>query len=334
MGTRGAPSATHALLLAAGLAAACALYLRALPLAPPAVAAAATPPARPEPVRALTPGTSLDGFPDWSPDGRQVVFMRDGRIWVMAADGSGARALSAGPEGTWEVAPVWSPDGSRIAFIRYNDGDPVESALVAVRPAGGGEQVLTQEQGLMGFAAWHPSGQEIAYTLRDRLVVLDLRSRQRRTVVALGDGMDMLPGGVAWTPDGQWLVFGAGQRGTGRPDLDLYRVPAAGGQPERLTQGGGQMPHVARDGQRVAYRNPRERTGIYVLDLTTGQSTPLLRDSGPHVHFHPRWSPDGTRLAASRLTVAGKGGRVHLTSAIVVVMVQAGPPHPPAAHGG
>jgi TolB protein len=33
--------------------------------------------------------------PRWSPDGRRIAFARAGRIWVMNADGSGARALTA-----------------------------------------------------------------------------------------------------------------------------------------------------------------------------------------------------------------------------------------------
>jgi Tol biopolymer transport system component len=44
-------------------------------------------------VRALGPGW----HPRWSPDGRSIAFARAGRIWVMNADGSGARALSPKP---------------------------------------------------------------------------------------------------------------------------------------------------------------------------------------------------------------------------------------------
>jgi hypothetical protein len=51
-------------------------------------------------------------FPSWSPDGRQIVFSSDrghsgtfSEIWVMNADGSGARKLG---NGVWDTyAPVW-----------------------------------------------------------------------------------------------------------------------------------------------------------------------------------------------------------------------------------
>jgi len=55
--------------------------------------------------------SELGGSPDWSPDGRRIVFMM-GRIAVMRADGSHLRQLVTGS------APAFSPDGSQIVFLR------------------------------------------------------------------------------------------------------------------------------------------------------------------------------------------------------------------------
>ena len=61
----------------------------------------------------------MDRYGVWSPDGREIVFMRDdsGRendISTIRPDGSHLRALTDTP--TDEEAPDWSPDGKRIAF--------------------------------------------------------------------------------------------------------------------------------------------------------------------------------------------------------------------------
>jgi TolB protein len=84
-------------------------------------------------LRRLTdPGKTrdYDETPDWSPDGRHIVFLRcdintvhgcDGSVYRMRADGSYQRPvrLIAG-----EVAPAYAPSGGRLVLMTFkNDGD-------------------------------------------------------------------------------------------------------------------------------------------------------------------------------------------------------------------
>ena len=55
--------------------------------------------------------------PAWSPDGRSLAYTSVGAnldIWVVGADGGGARRLTHG-RGV-DTMPWWSPDGSRIVY--------------------------------------------------------------------------------------------------------------------------------------------------------------------------------------------------------------------------
>jgi Lysyl oxidase/WD40-like Beta Propeller Repeat len=61
-----------------------------------------------------------DSQPDWSPDARRVVFVRQqpdspaSSIWVVRRDGGGLVRLTA--PGEVAIMPAWSPDGRRVAY--------------------------------------------------------------------------------------------------------------------------------------------------------------------------------------------------------------------------
>jgi Tol biopolymer transport system component len=61
-----------------------------------------------------------DGMPDFSPDGRRIVFTsnrdQQGEIYVMNANGTGQKRLTRRPGDDW--APAFSPDGRKIAFTQ------------------------------------------------------------------------------------------------------------------------------------------------------------------------------------------------------------------------
>lgn len=70
----------------------------------------------------ITSGQAYDMQGKFSPDGRLIAFISDRNgsenLWVMHADGSGARALTTGERGNY-LSPTWTKDGQ---YVIVNNG--------------------------------------------------------------------------------------------------------------------------------------------------------------------------------------------------------------------
>ena len=69
--------------------------------------------------RQLTTGPGYDYQPDWSPDGRHVVYASYDRdaIELRLLDLSTGETRPLVADGSVNVEPRWSPDGRRLAFV-------------------------------------------------------------------------------------------------------------------------------------------------------------------------------------------------------------------------
>jgi TolB protein len=112
-------------------------------------------------------------------------------------------------------------------------------------------------------------------------------------------GIDTEP---TFTPDGQWVLFTSDRGGSPQ----IYRVPAGGGQPERLTFEGSYnvSPHVAPDGKSFAFvQRNGGRFQIAVQDLATRQ-VQTLTDGG--MDESPSFAPNGKMIVFAS-DVRGRG---------------------------
>ncbi|MFN7935870.1 MAG: hypothetical protein U0R19_21245 [Bryobacteraceae bacterium] len=93
----------------------------------------------------LSPSSTLDSSPTFSPDGRQVAFRsaRSGasEIWVMGIDGANPRRLTHF-DGPVTGSPRWSPDGKWIAYDTRPEG---HSDIYLVSPDGKTNRRLTSQ---------------------------------------------------------------------------------------------------------------------------------------------------------------------------------------------
>jgi Tol biopolymer transport system component len=96
----------------------------------------------------------------------KLAFVRDGHIWTMNADGTGAAQLTTGTADASD--PEWSPDGTRIAFVR-NLNFPPERRLFTIKADGTGEApfpvFIPDQPGEVYAPTWSPDGRRLAYIL-------------------------------------------------------------------------------------------------------------------------------------------------------------------------
>ncbi len=164
---------------------------------------------RSQEVRRLTRHPHVDFFSRFSPDGRQIVFLRSQREWVSFRDEKAWDIYLINVDGTGEqllvrggYAPFWSPDGRSVIFSRGNRAIRVEVAT------GREETVLDADQAIPGAlidgSQLSPDGRRLAFTVRglfDGVAVYDLE--QRRLIPLTKEQACQ----VVWAPDGQTLAW-------------------------------------------------------------------------------------------------------------------------------
>ncbi len=106
----------------------------------------------------------------FSPDGKQIVFLRD-HISVMTAntDGSNARIIANSSEGKlWlAIGVAWSPDGGRLAAAAFSPRDNNDH-LVEINIADGSERPIPSPQWRrVRGVAWLPDGSGLIVNGRD-----------------------------------------------------------------------------------------------------------------------------------------------------------------------
>lgn len=241
--------------------------------------------------RDLTRNPAQDDHPVVSPDGRTVMFVRDGmKLRVMASDGTHMRELLSLEH---LARPVWSRDGALVAFTSCADVNRVDCKVGVLRREGTGLVWIADG----ASPTWSATGRRLAFLTSispeyrvgaQAIAVANADGSDRRIVARSGELMAyrLLP--PVWSPRGSAIAFPV--YGTGWP---LYVLNVDSGSPARLVAPNGYNPAWSPDGQRLAFHP----NGLWTVRVDGSGLRRLPRIRSANVPRLPSWSPDGTRIA-------------------------------------
>jgi TolB protein len=180
--------------------------------------------------------------PHWSPDGKQLAYLKGGQLWTMKADGTAKRRLTTRAA----AGPSYSPDGKWIAFASLScSGGPGVYRISAT---------ATNAQPEVLFPADCRGEALPASPAPATATSGDLNARLRTDDA------------VAWSPDGTRIAFRGGDCESTYDDCLTLGTVATGGERTIAAYGGGSLqnsgfavvPRFRSDGAKLAYTTYQE----------------------------------------------------------------------------
>lgn len=248
----------------------------------------------------------------WSPNGKWIacvsgnwiaftpgpLFGNDAPSSIVLFPASGGNPAALTDTNFESESPGWSLDGRFLWFLSNKDGSSGEAYVLRIgddgRASGAPQKVGVRAESISISAG------RIAYSVPSKKANIWSIPIPRDTAVSVALATPVTAGNqvielVSVSRDGKWLVYDSNLRG----NSDIYRVPAAGGEPEPLTDDARQefAAELSPDGREIAWQRwiGGERH-LFVKRLDSDlveEILPLPGDQGV-----PRWSADGKSLVA------------------------------------
>jgi TolB protein len=241
--------------------------------------------------------------PNWSRDGKTLIFDRDGKLWTVPAQGGTPTQLNTGAATRCTGSHGLSPDGKWLA-ISCSMPDRPETRVYIV-PASGGEPRLVTDNPASYFHSWSPDGKTIAFTRPSHgsgnIYAIPVDGGPE-TALTTGSGISDDPD---YSQDGKYLYFNSDRSGS----MQIWRMLPDGTHPEQVTFDAYQnwTPHPSPDGKSILILSyDKDVTGhpanrdiaLRILNVEDGKLRVLVNIVGGSGSDNvPNWAPDGSHFA-------------------------------------
>src|SRR4030095_8883763 len=238
-----------------------------------------------------------DFDPVWSPDGKQIMYVRfnndtGDQLHLIGADGGRSKRLFN--DKFIYGHPSWSPDGKLIAFSSNRSG---QFQIWTAKPDGTNPVQLTSIRAdYMGEPRWSPDGKNLAFVSfpGPRIWITSLAEREP-TPFANGQS-------PAWSPDGKRIAYTSALLTSASVTIKAvsgqYTTRLQTSATEYLGAGVPQTVDWSRDGKRLLCTKLIEGAWQAALINIEDNRVELTSAVSGSVFF-PRWSPDGKQIVFS-----------------------------------
>lgn len=253
--------------------------------------------------------------PNWTPDGRWLIYNGDGRMWRVSIDGSvGPERINTTPVENCNNDHVLSPDGQSI-YLTSRDGHLYVCPIVGGTP----DRVSNDVGHRYYLHGVSPDGETLAYVGLTQNG--DKTVTRICTIPARGGADQILTDGAhpvdgpEFSSDVAWIYFNSEAADRAPGHAQIYRMRPDGTKLEQLTHDErvNWFPHMSPDGTCVCYisyppgteGHPPDKDVIIRMMDPDGQN---IRDidrfyGGQGTINVPSWSPDSQHFAYVRYPV-------------------------------
>jgi Tol biopolymer transport system component len=241
--------------------------------------------------------------PNWSRDGKFLLFNSQGRVYRMALAGGEPEPIDTGFALRCNNDHGLSPDGSELAISDQTKGDH-KSRIYILSTQGGEPRPLTPS-GPSYWHGWSPDGMTLTFCGEregefDVYTIPASGGPEKRLTDAPG-----LDDGPDYSPDGKYIYFNSERSGS----MQIWRMNTDGTGQTQVTrdQFNNWFAHPSPDGKWLVFLSyaadvkghPGEKAvQLRLMNLSTGEIQPLARLFGGQGTINvPSWSPDSKEIA-------------------------------------
>ena len=251
---RGKNNLKKSLCLSASVAFSCILLLASCFLSP--TLALALEEELPYSITDITSGEAVDFYPEFSRDGKQIVFsskpldgsyFTDMHLWIMDADGNNRRQIT--DKSAMYLQPTFTPDGEKVVFISNLEDGLWD--IWSMKINGSGLTRLTKDNQKEFFPIVTSDSKNVIFIGRyfgtDSVFIMDTDGKNLKRLTSGGNG-DSFP---AVCQDGKDIIFSTTRLG----NSNLWTIDREGKIYNRLTFEDTIefSPSCSPDGKRIAY---------------------------------------------------------------------------------